>query len=203
MNRRATSQADKYHIVKGSVTSELARRHLAGEVSVGAQLVTSTRYTGVYTTRAIAVDVDKPKDWELLQRAAEQLTVSGAAVFLEPSPLGAHHSGGGHMWIVFTSQVDGDAALRTARKIAPDLRRFWEWFPRCTTPPNLYQGIRLPGGRYRSPFVDAGCELYLVGDPLGARLTGERAILKMWRHQTPAEWVTDSMAPQGMKGGRP
>ena len=160
----------KYLWRAGAITPELARRHLAGLQTIGATL---NRADG--RAWALCWDADDAGAWATLQRAAAQLTASGATALLEPSP-----ARGGHLWIVFAEPVDAPAATATATAAAPELAIIRERWPHPT------QGVRLPGGRY----VARGMTIWpAIMAPGGASATGRDAIALMRQHATPAGWV--------------
>ena len=178
---------DKYQWRGGAVTTALAIRHLAGQLTLGATL---TRADG--RTRALGWDADNAADWTLLQGAARQLAASGAVPLLETSP-----SRGGHLWLSFASLVDALAAYATALAHAPQLATIAERWPHPT------QGLRLPGGRYRRPGLDAWCALAPLDGP---EVVGADAVRLLQTHATPTSWVDLALPPTpaaATSSGRP
>ena len=120
---------------------------------------------------------------DALITSARRLAQAGYQPLLEASPAGR----GGHLWVIYTHQVDGYATLAHVRAKAPDLATVAEWWPRPGLRPSGNK-VRLPAGRYLAPDLRRWCKLY---DIHGAELSqdGCSAVLVLLSMQTPAELV--------------
>jgi hypothetical protein len=171
------SGLNKYLTVQRPVTQELARKHILGEICLGASLV---RVDGA--THANCWDADDELGWEVLLAAADALYLSGAIPVLERSP-SEDHFGGGHLWLFYDKAVDPGSAKATAVKHAPELAKIKE-----TWPGGGKGSVRLPGGRYRRGKVD---EWPKVSHVAGPEVSGLEALRLISRSLTKASWVTE------------
>jgi hypothetical protein len=174
----ARSRQRKYYSVARALTWEDAQQHLRGVKTKGALC----SYPGDQT-RALAYDVDTAEQWHLLRLVARRLAAAGYRPLLEPSPRGR----GGHLWLVFTAHVDGQAARHHAHATAPGLVQITEFWPPLTNATS-WNRIRLPGGRYVAPGFSAWCKLY---DASGKELSCNRmgAAHVLLDSQTPADLI--------------
>lgn len=179
------SGQDKYvYLPKpGTITPALAKQHVAGTITLGADL----RHPGDQCG-ALCFDRDCQEEWARLQDAARELAPYGYQPLLEPSP-GRSDTGllrGGHLWIIFDGLVDIAAAQNHVRSLAPALRDVSEFWPR---PGDGGNRVRLPGGRYRHP--DGTSEWCVLHDVAGTVLAtdGPSALAAIATHLTPASIV--------------
>jgi transcription initiation factor TFIIIB Brf1 subunit/transcription initiation factor TFIIB len=176
----------KYYDVHRAITKQDIRAHLKGWKTKGAYL----RHPGSMT-RALCYDADTPKDWQKLQTAARFLTYGDFCPLLEPSPVqDDEHTGGGHLWIIFTDLVKATWAHQRALQYAPTLREIKESWP--GTGPNK---VRLPGGKYVKPGFAQWCNL---SDAHGKTIAtdGQGAARVLLVYQTPAEIVPEYPEPE-------
>jgi hypothetical protein len=183
---RPTGSA-KYVTVKAPVTPELARRHIAGEVMVGANL----KHAGG-TTRGLCFDADTPEEKTKLVAAAIACRASGARPLLSDSP-SIGHPGSMHLWLIYDQLVDAAAAFATAEKYAPELASFDERWP-------SNRRVRLPAGYYRRPGAGGWCAVWVPG---GLHRTGAEAFALLCRELTPASWVPASWVTEKPPPARP
>ncbi|HLJ68479.1 MAG TPA: hypothetical protein VKX16_14085, partial [Chloroflexota bacterium] len=174
----------KYLTVPAPITTDLLKRHIAGEVMLG-----STFKSADGKARSIRWEEDTPDGFARLCKAALKLEESGARPILERSP-SKHHPGGGHLYLIFDARIDPAAGFATAMHWAPELSRVPEHWP------NGSGRVRLPAGRYRRSdahgYVDGWCEVWRPG---GLHLTQDAAFNLLCERQTPAEWITVSPVP--------
>lgn len=191
-----SGSAEKYLWRTGVVTPELVERHLAGEITVGAEL---RRRDG--RTHALIWDVDDKEpaqSWPVLLAVGGKLLASGAVPILARSP-----RRGGHLWLVFVAPVDPGAARATAERHAPELVGVTESWP---TRDGSRQAVRLLGGRYRG-HDDAGNEIqdWVPHTRFGEVfewVTGWEAAALALTARTPAAWVTEPAPPVAAGGAR-
>jgi hypothetical protein len=168
----------KYSTVARPLTLDDARDHLSGRRTCRALC---SRPDG--ETRALAYDADEETPWQQLQQAAQQLAEAGYKPLLEPSPAGR----GGHLWLIYTALVNGEAARNAAHTIAALLAQVREYWP---APAGItgWNRLRLPAGRYVASGFSAWCCLYDANGALLARhgLGAARVLLDM---QTPTTLV--------------
>jgi hypothetical protein len=178
----------KYCDVKGAITERDTRLHLGGWKTKGAYLL----HPGGMT-RALCYDADTPHDWQTLQTAARFLTYGDFCPILEPSPVqDGQHSGGGHLWIIFTDLVKATWAQQRALQYAPMLKAIKESWP---SPGN--HKVRLPGGKYVKPGFAAWCHLY---DAYGKLLAtdGQGAARTLLDAQTPVDIIPEYPEPDNV-----
>jgi hypothetical protein len=172
----------KYYDVHRAISEQDTRAHLGGCKTKGACL----HHPGGMT-RALCYDADTPQDWDTLRTAARFLTSGDFCPLLEASPVqDDEHSGGGHLWIIFTDLVQATWAHQRALQYAPMLREINESWP---SPSN--HKIRLPGGKYVKPGGFAQwCSL---SDAHGKLLAtdGQSAARVLLDSQTPADIVPE------------
>ena len=120
--RKYVERPNALHPGPAPVTGELLRRHLGGEITVGAYL---RRSDGL--SFAVCWDADDPGGWRRLQGTGLALLRAGALPIAERSPAAGEHAGGGHLWLVFSAPVDPGAALATAARHAPELAGYESW----------------------------------------------------------------------------
>jgi hypothetical protein len=182
----------KYYDVHRAITVQDTRAHLIGWKTKGASL----RHPGGMT-RALCYDADTEQDWQTLQTAARFLTSGDFCPLLEPSPVqDDDHTGGGHLWIIFTDLVKATWAHQRALQYAPMLREINESWP---SPSN--HKIRLPGGKYVKPGFAQWCSLSDAhGKPLAT--DGQSSVRVMLDSQTPAEIIPEYPEPEEV-GQRP
>ncbi len=177
----------KYYEVHRAITEQDACAHLQGCKTKGACL----RHPGGMT-RALCYDADTPQDWHTLRTAARFLTSGDFCPLLEPSPVqDDDHSGGGHLWILFTDLVKATWAQQRALQYAPMLREINECWP---SPSN--HKVRLPGGKYVKPGGFAHwCGL---SDAHGKLLAtdGQSAARVLLDSQTPTEIIPEYPEPE-------
>jgi hypothetical protein len=180
---------DKYLTCKGAVTADLARRHIAGDILIGARL----RHAGGMT-RALIWEGETPEAFAQLRHgAALKLAQSGALPILEDSP-SLQHPGSGKLWLIFDGLVDARAALATALHHAPELAACTEHWP------NGGKAVSLPGGFYVHDGVD---RWRAVWEPGGIHRTGPDAFALLVRCQTPAAWVTERRGSPTVEASAP
>jgi hypothetical protein len=182
----------KYYDVHRALSERDARAHLTGCKTKGACL----RHPGGMT-RALCYDADNEQDWQTLQTAARFLTSGDLCPLLEPSPVqDDEHTGGGHLWIIFTDLVKASWAYQRALQYAPMLREINESWP---SPRN--HKVRLPGGKYVKPGFAQWCSL---SDAHGKLLAtdGPSAARALLDAQTPADIVPEYPEPEDV-GQRP
>ncbi|HEX6554684.1 MAG TPA: hypothetical protein VF026_18095 [Ktedonobacteraceae bacterium] len=176
----------KYYDVKQAITERDTRAHLGGWKTKGACL----RHPGGMT-RALCYDADTPQDWDKLRTAARFLTSGDFYPLLEASPVqGDEHTGGGHLWIIFTDLVIASWAHQHALQYAPMLRQINESWP---GPSN--HKIRLPGGKYVKPGFAQWCNLFDAHGKLLAT-DGPSAARVLLDAQTPAEIIPEYPEPE-------
>ena len=176
----------KYYDVHRGITVQDTHAHLGGWKTKGASL----RYPDGMT-RALCYDADTPQDWQTLQTAARFLTYGDFCPLLEPSPVpDDEHTGGGHLWIIFTDLVKASWAHQHALQYAPMLHEIKESWPS----PRSHQ-IRLPGGKYVKPGIARWCSL---SDAHGRLLAtdGPSAARVLLDAQTPAEMIPAYPEPE-------
>jgi hypothetical protein len=173
---------DKYRTYAGAVTPDLALRHVAGEILIGARL-----WHAGGMTRALVWEGETPEEFAQLRHgAAPKLADSGARVILEGSP-SVHHPGSGKLWLIFHSLVDAAAALATALHRAPELASCGEHWPTGG------QAVSLPAGFYARDGVACWRDIW---EPGGIHRTGPKAFAFLEGRLTSASWVTiDAPAP--------
>jgi transcription initiation factor TFIIIB Brf1 subunit/transcription initiation factor TFIIB len=172
----------KYYDVHRAITEQDACAHLQGCKTKGACL----RHPGGMT-RALCYDADTPQDWDTLRTAARFLSYGDFCPLLEASPVpDDEHTGGGHLWIIFTDLVKASWAHQRALQYAPMLREINESWP---SPRN--HKVRLPGGKYVKPGGFAHwCSLSDAhGKPLAT--DGPSAARVLLDAQTPADIVPE------------
>jgi hypothetical protein len=169
----------KYYDVKRAITEQDARAHLKGWKTKGAYL---RHPEGM--TRALCYDADTSQDWDYLLDASRRLSAAGYHPIVEDSPMR-----GGHLWIIYTQQVDATAAHQHAAHIAPMLQQFKESWP--GSGPNK---VRLPGGKYVKPGFAVWCQLH---DAYGGLIAedGQSAAQVLLIYQTPSELVPAHVNP--------
>jgi transcription initiation factor TFIIIB Brf1 subunit/transcription initiation factor TFIIB len=176
----------KYYDVHRAISEQDTRAHLTGRKTKGACL----RHPGGMT-RALCYDADSEQDWQTLQTAARFLTTGDLCPLLEASPVqDDEHTGGGHLWIIFTDLVKASWAHQRALQYAPMLREINESWP---SPSN--HKIRLPGGKYVKPGFAQWCSL---SDAHGKLLAtdGQSSARVLLDSQTPAEIVPEYPEPE-------
>jgi DNA-binding MarR family transcriptional regulator len=168
----------KYYTVHRKLTIDDLRDHLQGGKTCGALCL----YPGGQT-RGLCWDTDTPEQWSMVVDAAGQLAHIGYMPILEPSPANR----GGHLWIIFDALVDASAAQRAIYERIPALETLAEYWP---GPQNAkhWNNVRLPGGRYVRPSINAWCQLISVSDGETSR-NGDGAARLLLAHQTPASIV--------------
>lgn len=185
MSRRGEK---KYFTVDRRLTIEDLMDHLRGGKARGALCQHPDDQT-----RSLCWDADDIERWERLEDAARALAALGWLPILEPSPAGR----GGHLWVVFTDLVSASAARSQVHAVAPELASLVEYWPGPQAA-RRWNRVRLPGGRYVRPGVDAWCHLTSVAD--GETSTdGQSAARLLLTHQTPAS-VVPSTPDEGEAG---
>lgn len=172
------SEAKYLTVHRPLYTSDLLN-HLQGKTTRGA----SCRYHDG-RTRGLGWDEDDQNGWQVLERAARQLADAGYFPLLEKSPANR----GGHLWVIYDALVNTSAARSHVYSIAPELANLKkEYWPGPQDAPN-WNRVRLPGGKYTRPGVDAWCELESVAT--GEIATdGAGAARLLLTNQTPASIV--------------
>lgn len=173
----------KYITIKKPLDLGDIRTHLRGYKTKG---VKSRSIGG--TTRALWFEGDTPEQWERCKEAAQLLTIMDFKPLLSPSPTTGKHQGGGHLWIIFDSQVDAYSALQTVYQYTGSRIKDCEYWP------GGGRNARLPGGKYIYQ-CDAWCNLYNAdGEELSRDGSGNaRALLD---YQTPAGVVNEYIKPE-------
>lgn len=110
----------KYDWRPGPVTAELLRRHLRGEVTLGAEL---RHRSGM--AFAVCWDADNPRLRGVPRRRAPAAG-GGARPVLERSPTAGKHHGGGRLWLFFARPIDPGRASAGAHLTAVAHARFGE-----------------------------------------------------------------------------
>jgi DNA-binding MarR family transcriptional regulator len=169
----------KYTTINRPLSQTDALYHLRGGQARGALCSYPTGQT-----HALCYDADDAECWRTLESAARALAEAGYLPILEPSPA----QRGGHLWIIFDALVDAGAARSHAHQLAPTLAEITEYWPGPATAKN-WNRVRLPGGKYRRPEVNAWCRLVSVADGEAAREGGLEAARLLLSHQTPTALV--------------
>jgi len=169
------TSAKKYYTVYRSLTQRDTLDHLNGGKARGAWCCYPNRQT-----RGLAWDSDTPEGWAALQDAARALAAAGYLPLLELSPADR----GGHVWIVFDTLVDVSAAKQHVYQIAPALAGVQEYWP-GPEDAKRWNKVRLPGGKYIRPGVNAWCQLISVSDGETSS-NGDGVARLLLAHQTPA-----------------
>lgn len=166
----------KYISIHRAVHQGDTLAHLRGYQTIGATLRHSFGLT-----RALCFDVDTSEAFQRLRASARLLaSADDFKPLLSLSPAIDDHQGSGHLWVIFDKYVDVYSALQTVYQYAPELREVKEYWPREGN-----NRVRLPGGKYVRPGVNAWCKLE---DPYGNELShdGAGAALVLLQYQTPA-----------------
>ncbi len=175
MSRRG---AKKYYTVPRPLKTSDLVDHLRGGQARGA----SCCYPDG-RTRGLCFDADDQQRWERLERTARQLADAGYAPILEKSPADR----GGHLWVIYDDLVDAEAARHHVCSMAPELADLVEYWPGPQDAPR-WNRVRLPGGKYVRPGVNAWCQLVSVAT--GEISTdGHGAAQFLLANQTPAAIV--------------
>src|SRR3989440_6735939 len=175
MSRRG---AKKYYTVDRPLFVNDLLDHLRGGRARGAGC---SRPDG--QTRVLGWDADDSERWEQFQRAARHIAEAGYLPILEESPAGR----GGHLWIIFSDLVSASAARAHVHALVPGLADVVEYWP-SPVAASRWNRVRLPGGRYVRPGVDAWCRLISVADGEMSQ-DGQSAAKLLLSHQTPASIV--------------
>jgi len=168
----------KYYTMFRKLTHDDLRDHLHGGKARGALC----QYPDGQT-RGLAWDADSLEQWASVEEASQQLAHAGYMPILEPSPAGR----GGHLWILFDALVVASEARQHVYELAPALKLLDEYWP-GPLDAKRWNKVRLPGGRYVRPDVNAWCQLISVGDGETSQDEGSAAQLLV-DHQTPASLV--------------
>lgn len=183
----------KYYTVFRKLTLDDLCDHLRGGKARGALC---QYHDG--QTRVLAWDTDTPEQWATVEDAARRLVAAGYLPVLEPSPARR----GGHLWILFDALVIANAARQHVYELAPALKLLDEYWP-GPLDAKRWNKVRLPGGRYVRPDVNAWCQLISVSDGETSQ-DGNSAARLLIDHQTPASLVpppTDDAVPTVDDGG--
>jgi len=169
----------KYHTVQRPLTLAETRYHLSGGLARGGLCSYANGQA-----RGLCWDTDTAEGWQRFTEAAQALTEAGYLPVLEPSPAAR----GGHLWIIFDDLIDAGAARTHIYEIAPMLAAVSEYWP---GPANAkhWNKVRLPGGKYVRPQVNAWCRLISVADGETTQDGGLQAARLLLAHQTPAAVV--------------
>jgi hypothetical protein len=171
----------KYYTVSRPLTERDLLDHLCGGKARGALC-----HYPDGRTRGLGWDEDTAAGWAVLQDAARTLVSVGYLPILEPSPAGR----GGHLWIVFDALVDASTARQHIYSLAPALATIKEYWP-GPQEAKRWNKVRLPGGKYVRPGINAWCPLISVSDGETSH-DGLSAAQILLAHQTPASIVAVS-----------
>jgi DNA-binding transcriptional ArsR family regulator len=168
----------KYYTVDRPLALDDVLDHLQGGKARGALCSRADGWT-----RGLCWDGDDAECWAILEQAARQLAEAGYAPLLEPSPVGR----GGHLWLLYDGLVEAQAARQQVYGLAPQLAQLAEYWP-GPHGARRWNKVRLPGGKYARPGVNAWCQLISVTD--GEISTdGRSAARLLLAHQTPVSIV--------------
>jgi hypothetical protein len=169
----------KYYTIKRPLTLSDILDHLRGGKAHGALCCYPEN-----KTCGMCWDTDdtgSDDGWQVLQDAMRVLSENGYLPILSPSPAGR----GGHTWVIFDGLVDALEARSHVLSLAPALATYKEYWPGPKGSESSWNKVRLPGGRYTRPGVNAWCQLISVSDGEMATCGAESAQLLL-QHQTPA-----------------
>jgi hypothetical protein len=188
----------KYYTVSRPLTERDLLDHLRGGKARGALC-----HYPDERTWGLGWDEDTAAGWAVLQDAARTLVAVGYRPILEPSPAGR----GGHLWIIFDALVNTNNARQHIYSIAPVLATIKEYWP-GPQDAKRWNKVRLPGGKYVRPRINAWCQLISVSDGETSH-DGLSAAQVLLAHQTPATIVAvsssdkeESRAEDGMLPGK-
>lgn len=170
--------AKKYYTVYRPLTQRDMLDHLSGGKARGALC----NYPDGQT-RGLAWDSDIPEGWAVLQDAARVLAAAGYHPLLELSPADR----GGHLWIIFDALVNVSIARQHISQIAPALTDVREYWP-GPEDAKRWNKVRLPGGKYVRPGINAWCQLISVSDG-ETNSDSDGAARLLLAHRTPASIV--------------